>query len=95
MKNIWLVNKLLLALLIILLSAPVIAGVIGDSPYDGVYDIIVTSIDGTTEIYSNCVITNIGQWSISFIPDQGRIQTGNGKQIIVNKVAATVTMVEK
>lgn len=85
----------LVLFLILLLAVPVVAGVIGDSPYDSLYDIIVTSIDGTTVIYSNCVITNVGEWSVSFIPDQGRIATGNGKQIIVNKLATSVTMIEK
>jgi hypothetical protein len=65
------------------------AGVVGESPYDKNWDIYVSDCNGSISIYYNCVITNLGQRSISFIPDQGRIPTGNGKEITVNKTGCT------
>jgi hypothetical protein len=90
--------KLIVAavLLALAFAAPVDAGVIGKSLYDKVVDIYVTTCDGNTVVYRDCVITNVGQWVVAFMPDQGRIPTGKGKEIIVHKTTCnSVVMVEK
>jgi hypothetical protein len=71
------------------------AGVVENSPYDKNWDIYVSSCNGATTVYYNCTITNLGQDSISFIPDQGRIPTSNGKEVIVQKgLCTSYTMVQ-
>jgi hypothetical protein len=90
------IKKLLLTIILVLfLFTSSFGDVIGRSKYDGIYDIFIAQCNGVTKVYRNCVITNDGEYSISFIPDQGRIQTGNGKQIFVTKDCATVTLIEK
>jgi hypothetical protein len=80
---------------ILLLAGTLSAGVVGNSPYDKVWDIFVSSCNGTTTVYYNCVITNMGEYTLAFIPDQGRIPTTNGKEIIVQKSECnSVTMVQ-
>jgi hypothetical protein len=83
---------LLLVVIILMIANYAIAGVVGQSPYDKTWDIYVSECSGSTVIYYDCVITNLGQRSISFIPDQGRIPTGNGKEITVNKTGCTSVM---
>lgn len=94
------IKKLQLTVAVVLLTiafvAPAKAGISGKSPYDLVVDIYVTTCDGTKTIFRDCVITDIGPYSVSFIADQGRIPTGNGKEIIVNKNTCTsVILVEQ
>lgn len=80
----------------ILATSFCIAGIINDSPYDKNWTIVVESCNGSVVTYNNCVLTNMGEYSVSFIPNQGRIPTGNDKEIIINKNSCTtVTMMEK
>lgn len=93
-------KKLQLTVAVILftfvLVAPAKAGISGKSPYDLVVDIYVTTCDGDKTVFYDCVITNIGPYSVSFIANQGRIPTGNGKEIIVSKNTCTsVILVER
>ena len=86
----------LAVLLLSALAAAVNADVVGESPYDQVFDIYVETCGGERIVYRDCVVTNVGQWVVSFIPDQGRIATGNGREIIVHKnLCASVVMVAK
>ena len=83
-------------LILMFLIGAAYAGVISNSPYDNVWDIKVTDCHSKTVFYKNCVITNLDEWSLSFIPDQGRIPSGNGKEVIVYRNSCTsVTLTQK
>lgn len=68
------------------------AGIVGSSPYDKLWDIYVATCNEDTVVYRNCIVTNMGEWVIAFIPDQTRIQSPNGREIIVNKNLCTSVM---
>jgi len=73
-----------------------LAGVVGNSDYDKIWTIIVTNCSGSATVYHGCVLVNQGEDWVSFIPDQGRIPTGNGKVIKVsNSMCSQIIMEEE
>jgi hypothetical protein len=76
-------KALLIIFLICLFILPAAAGLVGKSEYDVVWRITVIDCNGGMRVYNNCRITNLGQSVVSFMPDQGQIASGNGREIIV------------
>ena len=56
------------------------ADVIMGSPYDARWTITVTDCFGNVTIYSNSLITQLNTMFVTFIPNQGRIQSASGKR---------------
>ena len=85
-----------LALLAVLLVAGTAdSGLVGKSEYDVVWNITVIDCNGFVTVYRDCRITNAGQFWISFMPDQGRLASGNGKEIHINTVDSCLKVIKR
>ena len=94
-KRTWKERIVIASILLFLMVPPAIGGVGGTSDYDIVWKITVIDCRGNTTVYDNCRITNNGQFSISFMPDQGLISSGNGKIIVINTVSTCTTVIRE
>lgn len=81
--------------LLVFLTISASAGLVGKSEYDVVWTITVIDCQGTTTIYKDCRITNSGQFWISFMPGQGNIASGNGKEIHINTSNSCVKVIKE
>jgi len=72
-----------------------ISGVVEKSPYDQTWSIIVTNCQGITTIYSDCAITNQGEYVVTFIPNAGNMPTGRGKTIKIFRNDCTQIIMEQ
>lgn len=90
MKKLWLV-----AFILFISTINLFAGVVERSPYDQKWEIMVTNCQGQTTIYYECVITNQGEYVVTFIPNSGNIPTGNGKTIKVFKNDCTSIVMQE
>ena len=72
------------AIFAIILSAFLVgtahADIVMGSPYDTLWTITVTDCFGNVTIYNHSVITQINTMFVTFIPNQGKIPTTNGKR---------------
>ena len=77
-------------LFILMLSVSVAcAGSQWESEYDQVWEITVTDCQGNTTIYYDCRITQDGLYVVTFMPNQGKMATGNGPIIRVYRSNCT------
>lgn len=95
MKRTWRERIIIASILLFFMTMPAIGGLVGKSEYDTVYKITVMDCHGNTTIYNDCRITNAGQFWISFMPEQGRIASGNGKEIHINTNDACIKVVKE
>ena len=80
---------------IFLVVFPAFSGSMRQSEYDVVWKITIIDCKGNTIVYNDCRITNAGQFWISFMPDQGLIPSGNGKEIQINTGNGCVTIIKE
>jgi hypothetical protein len=84
---------LLLPILFLALYSLVYAGNEWKSDYDQVWEITIAECSGTVSVYHNCIITNITEYVLSFMPDQGKIKTGNGQVVkVIRSNCTQITM---
>ena len=77
-------------LFILLLTVSVAcAGSQSASEYDQSWEITVTDCQGNTTIYYNCLLTQDGLYVVTFMPNQGKIQSGHGPVIKVYRSNCT------
>ena len=94
-KRTWKEKIVIASILLFFMVLPAIGGIVGKSEYDVVYKITVMDCRGNTTIYNDCRIINAGQFWISFMPDQGRLASGNGKEIHINTSDACIKVVKE
>ena len=81
---------LITVLFILLLTASVaIAGNQWKSEYDISWDVTVTDCRGNTTVYEDSLIVNDGDSFVTFMPNQGKIASGNGPIIKVYRSDCT------
>ena len=91
-------NKVILATIVsAMLVGTAHADMVMGSNYDTFWTITVTDCFGNVTTYSNCVITQVNTMFLTFIPDQGRIQTNNGKRkkVPLRSTCMNVDMMEE
>ena len=89
-------KKIIVVTLILFLSiANLFAGVVERSPYDQKWEITVINCRGQATIYHDCVITNQGEFVVTFIPNAGNIPTGNEKTIKIFQNDCTSIIMEE
>ena len=91
-------KKAILAIIVsVMLVGTTHADIIMGSPYDTLWTITVTDCFGNVTIYNSSVITQISTTFVTFIPDQGKIQTASGKRkkIPLMSTCMNVTMEEE
>jgi len=71
------------------------AGIVEQSPYDQKWEITVINCQGQATIYYDCVVTNQGEYVVTFMPNAGNIPTGNGKTIKVFRSNCTTVIMEQ
>ena len=75
--------------------ANLFGGVVEKTPYDQKWDITVINCQGQTIIYYDCVITNQGEYVITFMPNAGNIPTGNGRTVKIFQNNCTQVIMEQ
>ena len=76
-------------LFILMLTVSVACAGQWESEYDQVWEITVTDCQGNTTIYHECRITQDGLYVVTFMPNQGKIASGNGPIIRVYRSNCT------
>ena len=85
---------LILAFLTVFVSVS-LAGLVGRSEYDVVWEITVIDCQGYMTVYRDCRIVNAGQFWISFMPNQGQIATSNGREVHINTSETCVKVIKR
>jgi len=83
-------KHLIIILFIMLLTIITVnAGNQWESKFDQSWKITVNDCQNDITIYNNCLIVNNGINTLTFMPNQGRIPTGNGTVIKIFRSACT------
>ena len=76
-------------LIVLLLTSVAYTGNQWTSVYDQSWQITVTDCQGNTTIYNDCLVVEDGLYLLMFMPNQGKIPTGNGPIIRVYRSNCT------
>jgi hypothetical protein len=84
MKRTWKERLVIASILLFFMALPALGGLIGKPDYDVVWRITVIDCQGKATVYEHCRIVNVGPGWIYFMPNQGQIASGNGKEVHIS-----------